>query len=140
MRVREEILSRIKAREGTDLFGVEFTHYAYSLPYVDAQKLCKGELNEGDWKTVTDSTIKVDMIDYIEFAFEKARRKRGISAERSMNHFAAWLWLLGEDELSLQMDNYEDYGISNLKAVCAFLGVDDAGKSLQEGTQCTTEA
>jgi hypothetical protein len=69
------------------------------------------------------------MNEYMSFAFEKARGERGISANRSIMHYIAWIWLNSEDEFATEIDtdfeeNYHSYGISILKKICKHYGWD----------------
>ena len=62
------------------------------------------------------------MFDYISFAYDKVLSQRGLSAERSMDHYTSWLWLIGADLGDIT--NYSDYGIENLNKISDFLGLD----------------
>ena len=69
------------------------------------------------------------MIDYMEFAFDKAHDERGISANRSINHMIAWSWLSGDDELNQAIEheyetNYHSYSLEILRMICEKLGID----------------
>ena len=61
--------------------------------------------------------INLDKIkNYMSFAFQKAYAERGISANRSIQHTIAWLWLAGENELLKWVEdeyenNYHSYGL-----------------------------
>jgi hypothetical protein len=56
------------------------------------------------------------------FAWEKANDCRGLSANRSIEHMTAWLWMLGDD-LADKMDGlYEYYGKPCLRAICEKYG------------------
>jgi len=63
------------------------------------------------------------MRDYISFAWEKANDKRGISANRSIDHFKGWLWLLGDEEgIEYLKANYAPYGKPGLAYTCKKYG------------------
>lgn len=64
---------------------------------------------------LTDENIIEKMQDYIDFAFEKARGGRGISASRSMWKFQKWLWVLEDTEIDCE--DYSGYGISKLEQI-----------------------
>ena len=69
-------------------------------------------------KLTKKNVIKV-MKDYISFAWEKANGKRGISANRSIDHFKGWLWLLGDEEgIEYLKTNYAPYGKPGLAYIC----------------------
>lgn len=67
-------------------------------------------------------SILNEMLDYMSFAFEKANNFRGISASRSMSHYSAWTWLIGDDFGNLL--DYEYYGKDNLVEICEKYGWD----------------
>lgn len=64
------------------------------------------------------------MLDYMEFAWDKANNGRGISAMRSMHHYMAWTWMLGDDLGNLL--DYQYYGKDNLVKICKHYGWDHA--------------
>lgn len=73
-------------------------------------------------KLTRKNIIKV-MKDYISFAWEKANDKRGISANRSIEHFKGWLWLLGDEEVVEYLKaNYTPYGKPGLAYICKKYG------------------
>ncbi len=76
-------------------------------------------------KLTRKNVIKA-MQDYMSFAWEKANDKRGISANRSIDHFKGWLWLLGDEEgLRYLKVNYAPYGKPGLAYVCKKYGFKD---------------
>lgn len=64
---------------------------------------------------LTEENVIKEMQEYIGFAFQKARDRRGISAERSIWKFRQWLWALDDTEIT--DFSYEDYGISLLTRI-----------------------
>jgi hypothetical protein len=60
----------------------------------------------------------------MDFAWDKANNGRGISANRSIAHYQAWLWLLGVEWCDTLMDDYEFYGKPQLIRICEYLGLD----------------
>ena len=68
------------------------------------------------------NVIKV-MKNYMSFAWDKANNKRGISANRSIDHFKGWLWLLGDEEgIEYLKANYASYGKPGLTYICKKYG------------------
>lgn len=126
MRTQEEIVQRIKDIEDDDLFGfqtgdlIEYLDYEYAKPFL------KDEITEEKWKSIRKlaETPKEQMINYMEFAWQKANDKRGLSAGRTMEHYTAWLWLDGDDEIWPTLDKYEFYGKLHLIRICHYLGLD----------------
>ena len=123
MRTQEEIVARIKEREKADLFGFEWQEYLMALSYDNAKPYLKPEYDGKDWKTSTENEIRERAVEYMPFAWEKANDCRGISANRSIMHYTAWLWLLGIDYDGME-DDYEFYGKPQLEKICNYLGLD----------------
>jgi len=127
MRTQDEILARIEARKAADIFGFEWPYYLDSLPFDVARPYLKPDATPENWpasKGIDD--IRREAIDYLPFAWKKANDCRGISANRSIMHFQAWLWLLGEGWGDALMDDYEFYGKPQLERITRFFGLDPA--------------
>ena len=77
------------------------------------------------WAGSPHESVRAEMIEYLDFAWDKANDQRGLSAERSINHFEAWLWLLNNGSLE-QMENiaYRHYGKEKLIFVSELVGFD----------------
>ena len=60
------------------------------------------------------------------FAWGKANGRRGLSAGRSLAHYSAWLWLVGNEELAEEIRKYQFHGKPQLIKICEFLGLDAA--------------
>ena len=75
------------------------------------------------------------MKEYMEFAWEKANEFRGLSAMRSMHHYTAWTWLLGDDFGNLLQ--YDYYGKDNLIRICEHYGWDHT--KWDDGVRSNTE-
>lgn len=134
MRRAEEIIKKIE--EGgfdTDLFGFATGDLLAALSLEQAKPFLKDEYftrpdPEGEWKAkMTDTEEKVlrEMANYLPFAQEKINDQRGLSADRSCQHFIAWAWLI-DDEFSQQLQDlynysYEPYGQSIVDAVYDYL-------------------
>ncbi len=126
MRTQDEIVTRIKAREANDILGFEVLEYVDYLDFEHARPYLKDEVTEDEWEGPRSLTeVKDVMEEYMEFAWGKANNCRGISANRSISHYQAWLWLDGQHEMADNlMDNYEFYGKPQLEQVCEYLGLD----------------
>jgi hypothetical protein len=124
MRTDDEILDRIKELEPYDMLGFRTNDLIARLPFDKAKPYLNDDATEDDWDQAPrdrDSLIK-EMREYLDFAWEKANDKRGISASRSMSHYASWTWLAGDDLGDLE--KYEFYGKDNLVRICQFYGWD----------------
>lgn len=127
MRTEKEILERIAAVEKDDWLGTTRGDLIHALNFDAARPFLKEGVKPEDWTTtlVTDEDVKKAMLDYMEFAWGKANNCRGISASRSIDHYKAWLWLLGDDELfQFCEDDYHWYGKPQLKRICEKYGWD----------------
>ncbi len=130
-RTPAEVAARFKAREKADHFGFEVDVYLGYMEYADARpymtKEARAEADSGEgwrYEPVLKSKILDDMLTYMEHAWDKANNRRGISAARSLQHYQAWLWLIGEDDLAEQIGTYEFYGKPQLIAICEKFGWD----------------
>lgn len=76
---------------------------------------------------LTDEEIIRQMKDYFDFAVDKALGQRGISASRSIAHYKAWIWLLGDDEFLQEIENteYAPYGVPILTKIGKKYGFDE---------------
>jgi len=124
MRTQEQIIERINARREGDMFGFEWPIYLEMLSFENAKQFLKPEAKAENWTVKTEDQIRAEAIDYMNFAWKKANDCRGISANRSVMHYQAWLWLLGEDWGDALMDDYEYYGKPQLVRICAHFGLD----------------
>jgi len=116
MRTQDEIVARYEERKESDLFGFEAYLYLYVLDLEHARPY----LDEGAEETFvepvyTREAILETMKDYMSFANEKADNERGLSARRSIMHFIAWIWLIGDDAFLKKVEheaheNFHNYG------------------------------
>lgn len=123
IRTAEEIKNKIKEGffENNPLdFGVY--DIIYALCFEEAEPyLTKDFLNNPDAKDLwekerlkTKDDVLNKMKDYLNFAYDKANNKRGISANISIQHYIAWAWLINNQFYNELMNMYEteyrDYG------------------------------
>ncbi len=124
MRTQQEILDRINKRKDHDIFGFETDYYISALPFEAAKPYLELGTKPEDWgKPLTDEDFLKDVTDYMPFAWEKANNCRGLSAVRSVYHYIAWLWLLGDNN----PERYEDfhyYGKPVLVEISECYGID----------------
>jgi hypothetical protein len=137
VRTEREILDRIEARKEEDMFGFEWPYYLSGLSFDAAKKYLKPEAVAEGWEIKDADALRQEAIDYMPFAWDKANNCRGISVNRSVMHYQAWLWLLGEDWGDQLMDDYEYYGKPQLVRVCEYLGLDP--KQWDDGIRSNTE-
>jgi hypothetical protein len=124
MRTDDEIVARIDALRPTDFLGFDTQDLIVVLPFERAKKYLKPDAPADQWHPEPRDRESVlrKMRDYMPFAWEKANDCRGISASRSMSHYASWVWLLGDDLGDLT--DYEHYGKDNLVRICEKYGWD----------------
>ena len=125
-RTQEGILARIEAIAKNDVRGLERNDLVDFLDYEHAKPYLKEGTTEEEWAEYRAAIKppKEQMKDYMDFAWEKANNKRGISAYRSLCHYSAWLWLDDNEELAERIREYEYYGKPQLIAVCEYLCLD----------------
>lgn len=143
-RTQDEILARYHARKGDDLLGFEVHEYLAALDFEHARPLLKEDIDvekvKAEWKYhTTREGLLAQMKDYMTFAFDKAHNHRGISASRSVMHYTAWAWLMGDDALVARLDttndnDYAPYGLPLLRAVCEHYGWNPKDHGDQEYT------
>ena len=122
MRTRDEIVARIKHVEKSDWLGTQFGDLANYLDAATLKPLVKPDADLSNWQPeeLTRENVIKKMLEYLDFAFEKASSHRGISASRSVEHMQSYLWLLGDDELlafATSGGNYANYGVPILKRI-----------------------
>lgn len=132
MKTPEEIKAKIIEGFKGDPFGFGVSDIMDALPFEDVRySLCNEFLRlenpKEEWETKhqlkTDEDIKKKMLEYLDFAWEKANNERSLSSERSICHFIAWAWLLDNDTLYKELErrfdtDYAPYG----KPILHYLG------------------
>lgn len=124
MRTDAEILNRAAAIKDRDWMGTEMGDLIIRLPFNLAKPYLNETAKEEEWTVWPrdrESMLK-EMLEYMPFAWEKANNGRGLSAGRSMSHYAAWVWLAGDDLGDFH--DYEYYGKDNLVMICDHYGWD----------------
>lgn len=121
----QEIVDRAKESVPRDPLGFETLEY---LAYLDYEHLKRfkwdAEIDPREVKPneLTREGVLARMENYMSFAYGKARGQRGISANRSVQHYIAWTWLAGDKELADRVleeytENYCGYGIPILNMI-----------------------
>ena len=129
MRSQQDILNRIEERKEEDLLGFEVKEYLDFLTFENAKPFLKPETTKEQWDEVyheptAENILKV-MLSYMPFAWEKANNCRGISANRSISHYDAWLWLMDDGGFEVfDKIEYEHYGKEKLIVLCEKYGWD----------------
>lgn len=125
MKTQEEILQKIENVKDEDIFRTITNDLLVYLEFDKVKPFLKDCVTEEQWgemsNDLTVENVKKLMIDYLPFAYEKAEGERGLSAARSMDHYYAWIWLLGEEERFGDVREYVGYGIHNLNEIKTFL-------------------
>lgn len=136
MRTNEEILARVKEIENDDIFGFESNDLIGRLPAELAAPFFKEDVSKVWEEHPRDrESLLAEMLEYMPFAWEKANNFRGLSANRSMNHYSAWVWLAGDDLGNL--NEFENYGKDNLVRICEHYGWDH--KQWDDGVRLNSE-
>ena len=145
MRTDEEILAYYEGVKDGDFFGTIGGELICRLPFELAKPFLKDEVTSDDYTQIKkdEATIRSEIAEYMEFAWEKALGHRGLSASRSIDHMRGLLFLLGDSELldfANADDNYPQYGVPILKRICEKMGIaipdDPAVSRMAEGRPC----
>ena len=129
-RTKEEILAKIEEESKAGaLFNFTGSDLIEYLEFDSAKSFLKEGTTEEEWHTKpkdSESILK-EMKDYMPFAWEKANGHRGLSAMRTMDHYTAWVWMLGDAEAEAfgDLKGYDAYGKENLAMICDRYGWDD---------------
>ncbi len=127
MRTQDQIVARIRAVKERDWMGTEIQDLVIYLDYAHAKEFLRPEVTKTLWKgplLFNREALLKEMEDYMPFAWDKANNQRGLSAGRSMSHYAAWVWLLGDEDKFGDLTEYEFYGKDNLVKICEAYGWD----------------
>lgn len=142
MKTQEQILERIKELLPDDFLGFSTQDLIFALSFDNAKPYLKEGADQAAWddgRLKTDDEVKAKMLDYMPFAWEKANNCRGISAARSMSHYASWVWLIGDEDKLGNLEDYEFYGKDSLVAICELYGWDhsqwDDGRRVNSDTE-----
>lgn len=129
VKTQDQIVDELRRLKGSDddFFGFRTGDLITWLDYEHAKEFLKPECSEEEWaKThtgeLTREKILKTMEDYMSFAWDKARNCRGISAARSMEHYTAWMFLIGDEGTLGDLTDYEHYGKDNLRRICEKYG------------------
>ena len=123
-RTQKEIVERIEKVKSRDFFGFQTNDLLGYLDFQHAKPYLVDEATEDDWnKQISEVSPKEQMIDYISFAYDKIANQRSLSMERTTQHYMAWLWLDGDEELVYELENMSKK--KQMKKICKYLGVDN---------------
>ena len=136
MLTQQQVLDVIKAGRNSEcLDGRDYARLTEFFPVSDWEKL-GFEPKEGieyTPKPWTRESILEQLTKDVDFGFEKALNRRGISASMMYEVIKMWMWVL-EDELEKFAD-YAHYGLPLFKAVAVkygfhnMIGDDDGDES-----------
>ena len=124
MRTQEQIVEQIENRKGDDILGFETREYLNFLEFEHAKPYLKEGTKPEQWGQPTENSTKnilSIMLDYMPFAWKKAKNCRGISASRSISHYVGWIWML-DDGFEIDADSYCHYGKNLLREICKQYG------------------
>lgn len=124
-RSQDDIVNKIK--KSIDKCDFRCEVLINHLSFDKAKPFLRSEATEEKWHQITDiNEAAQDFLDYLNFGWDKAYDRRGLSASRSISKLSAWLWLLGRDDLAeLIIDDklYPPYGMPALVKVSESLGI-----------------
>lgn len=132
MKTTEQIIEKIrKGGFESDFFGFATSDLIEALPFEKASEFLKEEYQNDKqtkekWTYLkTDEEVLNKIAEYVDFAQEKIDDERGLSADRSCQHFIGWFWLIDE-QFSRELEdtynyNYKPYGQPLLDKVKKYL-------------------
>lgn len=125
-RTQEQIVNRIRRICKEDFFGFETGDLVGFLELEHAKEFLREDYDISNWKPEDSSreAILERMESYMPFAWDKANDCRGLSAGRSMDHYTAWTWMIGDEDVFGDLSDYEFYGKDNLRKICEYYGWD----------------
>ena len=122
-RTQEEIVARIRAIDGQDLFGFRAEVLIPQLDYEHARPFLRSGWTAQEYRAATfelgkDGTLTQRAEACLEFAWGKARDHRGISPRRSVDKLQEHAWLAGRDDVvqAMRRAPYPMYGVPQLVA------------------------
>ncbi len=126
VRTQDEIVTEIERIKKDDFFGFKTTDLLGYLDFDHAKQYLKPECTEKDWEQSPSDrdSILLEMEKYMDFAWDKANNERGLSAGRSMAHYTAWVWMIGDEDKFGDLEEYQYYGKDNLRKLCETYGWD----------------
>jgi hypothetical protein len=126
MKTQNEIIERmifLNHRAMIDMFGWQREALLDALDFEHAKPwLVEGTKPEQWPGDGTEEYVRAVAIDYMDFALSKATGHRGVSANRSIDHYRGWLFALGIDS-EINWDNWGQYGVGILKQICEKLDI-----------------
>lgn len=127
MLTQDQVIEAVKAGRGTETIdGRDYSRLCHYFP-VEQWSVFGMGLKDGAeapaTKPWTEEAIKDDLKSDVEFGFEKALNRRGISAGTMNAVVKMWMWVL-EDRLQHHL-NYPQYGLPLLKAVAVKYGFEN---------------
>lgn len=129
MRTQQQIVDKINNLGDSDWMGTITSDLLLYLDFKNAKPFLKPEITEEEWgkigKKFDKATLLEEMRSYMTFAWDKANGCRGLSAGRTMDHYTAWVWLLGDEGVFGDLQNYIYYGKLNLIKICEYYGWND---------------
>ena len=124
MKTQQEIRTRFDevSASGDDVFGFRQEALVNAMEYATVADLLKEGVTEDQWDS---PNIEATARDYLGFAIGKAVGHRGISAGRSIEKLAEWVWCLGDADLAERFESagYEPYGAPKLAVLAQAWGM-----------------
>lgn len=128
---KEQITERFKKKIEKDVTGLWYEFNGKLLvPYLSFEYLrndfVKADVTDKKIREFMEDVDKGEILkeakDYLSFAWDKCNNERGISANRSIDHYIEWFWLAGEYDFSAKIssefeNNYHSYGRKILEMI-----------------------
>jgi len=134
MKTQNEILIKIRGLiyERNLFTDTQVNDLVCHLEYEHAKEFIKDSCTKESWTAdkaiYTKKNLMKEIECYMNFAWSKANDRRGLSAERSLQHMFAWTFLLDDgfyEKLFISyVEGYEFYGKPQLVLICENYGID----------------
>lgn len=92
---QEEILERIRAMEGIDVFGEYRPALISYLTFENAKPWLKDNVSEEEWEQAGDKELREEVLHYLTWWGDKVEDGRGISVHRGRAQMINRLFLAG---------------------------------------------
>lgn len=125
MRNPEDIKKFMEKPIVYDLFHVIAQDCIQCLPYEYAKEFLAKCVTADDWDVLfhrDDAEIINEIIKFLPLAYEKAKNQEVLTSIRSIHHFLAWFYCLGNDEMVsviyyMLHNDYKFYGMPILRRI-----------------------
>lgn len=126
LRSQDEIVTRLKEGEQANLASIyRWQVLAAVLDFEHGAAFCNPAATAADWGLPqTPEEVVRDAREYLQFAIDKIRDHRSLSAERALAKLIEWAWLLCRDDAleAMRAAEHKQYGAPKVRAFAMAFG------------------